>query len=142
MTELKQINLLLSGIDGAYHDTAAHLKLSDSALRILYTLWDEDGTCPLSHIVRVTGISKQTINSCLRRLEADGVLYLEAVDSRRKNVCLTPSGKALAANTAGRLMQIEEEIYASWSQEDLAAYLKLNQRYLDQFKEKTKELFR
>lgn len=76
---LKRFNYLLSETTTVYHDAAARLGLSYSVMQILYTVCsDGDGLrCPLSDVCRQTGISKQTVNSALRRLEAEGLAYLE-----------------------------------------------------------------
>ena len=86
-------------------------------------------------------MSKQTINSALRKLEAQGTVYLEASGGRKKTVCLTESGKALAERTVARLIEVENDIVAAWTQEDREQYLALTQRYLNDFKEKTRESF-
>lgn len=45
-------------------------------------------------------MTKQTVNSALRRMEGDGLIYLESA-GRGKDVCLTPEGEALVQRTAG-----------------------------------------
>lgn len=99
---LRRFNYLLSETDAAYHEAASRLGLSDSVMQILYTVCDSDSgeRCPLSEVCRRTGISKQTINSALRRLEADGIVRLEQAGGRSKDVCLTRRGGELAQDPA------------------------------------------
>ena len=87
-----------------------------------------------------SGASKQTINSALRKLESEGIVYLETVEGRKKKVYLTENGRKLAGNTVLRVIEAENEIFASWSDEEKSIYIDLTQRYLAQFKEKVKEL--
>lgn len=136
----RRINFLLEETDAVYHELAAGFGLSDSAMLILYALEDAGGQIPLTAIYRQTGASKQTINSALRRLEADGNIRLHMVDGKSKRVCLTQPGKALAARTAGRVLAAENEIYASWGEDELQAYLRLTEKYLAALREKQKEL--
>ena len=82
--QMDRFNLLLSEIDSAYHDAALKLGLTDSAMLILYTVCSQDGACPLSDITHTSGVSKQTINSALRKLEAEGIVYLETLGARKK----------------------------------------------------------
>lgn len=91
---MKRFNHLLGEIDAVYHEMDWKLGLSDSAMAVLYTICDNGGCCLLQDICRLSGLSKQTVNSALRRLEADGILYLEAAGSKAKKVRLTESGKA------------------------------------------------
>lgn len=63
---------------------------------ILYTICDNGESCLLQEISRRSGVSKQTINSAIRKLEKEGIVYLESVGAKNKNVCLTDEGKQLA----------------------------------------------
>lgn len=137
---VQRINLLTSKIDNAYHEAALRFGLSDSAMIVLYAVCCEGESCPLSEIVRGCGLSKQTVNSALRRLEADGIVCLRPSGGRTKQVCLTGQGLALCRNTVSRLIQIENEIFDSWPPEDAALYLDLMQRYLSAFEEKSVSL--
>lgn len=139
-TKMERLNLLLTEIDAVYHEAALKLGLSDSAMLILYTVCSREGVCPLSDITHTSGVSKQTINSALRKLEAEEVVRLETIGARRKRVCLTEKGKGLAERTVYRLIEVENEILASWSEEEQKRYIELTQRYLNLFKEKLKEM--
>ena len=129
-----RINLLVSEINGVFHDVSIAMGLSDSASIILYTL-SSYGSCLLSDIVRLSGVSKQTINSALRKLEAEGIVTVIPEDHRRKRVSLTPQGKALAENTVEKMIAVENALFDSWPEEDRDAYVRLTQRYLDQIRE-------
>lgn len=136
----RRINYLITETDAAYHDLARVFGLSDSVLMIFYALTDADGQCPLASIYRQTGCSKQTINSALRKLEAEKLVYLRPADGKSKIVCLTERGAALAGRTAGVIQRAENEIYASWPEGELQEYLRLTQKYLDALREKTSEM--
>ena len=81
--QLQYYNLLTSEIDEAYHNAALKLGLSDSAMVILYTLCSRENPCPLLEIARLTGISRQTIHSAIKKLEAQGILTLVCPGGRR-----------------------------------------------------------
>jgi DNA-binding MarR family transcriptional regulator len=135
-----QYSYLTSEIDSAYHTAALKCGVSDSAMRILYTICLHGDHCALSEIVHLSGISKQTINSSLRKLEMENVVYLEHVGKKRKMVYLTSHGKQIAANSALRILEIEKNIFLSWSQADRETYISLLERFLSAFKEKVEEL--
>lgn len=138
--QMKRLNLLTSEIDAVYHEATLKLGLTDSAMIVLYTMCMFDGDCPLSQIIELSGLSKQTINSALRKLEKEGTLYLEADGNRKKRVCLTEKGRTLAQGTAQRLMKMENEVFAAWSVEDQEMYIRLTHRFLTELREKAKEL--
>lgn len=140
LEEMRKFNYLLSEIDAAYHEAGQKLGLSDSAMQILYVICNHGEECLLSEICSLSGTSKQTINSALRKLEAEGIVRLEALTGRRKKVCLTVRGKELANGTVLRLMEIENAVFGSWAEQERELYLALTQRYLTSFQEKIKEL--
>ena len=137
---MKRFNHLLGEIEAVYHDIALKFGQSDSAMSILYTICDYGESCPLQEICRRSGISKQTINSALRKLETEGIVYLESAGAREKNVCLTGKGKDLAKATAIRVIEAENGILASWPKEDVEKYLELTERFLAGIQEKAKEI--
>ena len=128
--EMKRFNHLLQEIDAVYHEMSRRLGLSDSAMIILYTICDLGDGCALRDLCRVCGLPKQTVNSALRRLEAEGVVCLEEAGARHKNVRLTKEGERLAERTAGRILEAENAVFASWPAEDVEKYLELTGRFL------------
>lgn len=134
--DLKRYNYLAGEIEAAYHEINMKLKMSDSAMIILYAICDQGGSCLLRDICRSFGISKQTINSALRKLEAEGVVYLENADAKNKRVCLTEQGKSLADRSARRIIEMENDIFSSWPEQDVKKYLELTERYLHDFRER------
>ncbi len=138
--DMKRYNYLLGEMESAYHEAAQKLHLSDSALKILYAICDNGESCLLQNICTHTGLSKQTVNSALRRLETESILYLESASGKSKNVVLSEKGKRLAKQTAFRIIQIENDIFASWKKEEVEQYLELTERFLNTLKRKTKEL--
>lgn len=137
---MKRYNHLLGEINAVYHEMSLRLGLSDSAMIILYTICDAGNICPLQDICRRSGLTKQTVNSAIRKLEREGILYLETAGPKTKNVCLTDAGKQLAEQTAMRIIQIENEIFVSWTQTDVQKYLELTEAFLLDLQEKSKNL--
>ncbi|MCI9307312.1 MAG: winged helix-turn-helix transcriptional regulator [Lachnospiraceae bacterium] len=138
--DMKRFNHLLGEIEAVYHEMALKFGQSDSVMNILYTICDYGESCPLQEICRRSGISKQTINSALRKLEREGIVYSEQAGVKGKNVCLTEKGKELAGDTAVRVIEAENGILASWPEEDVKRYLELTERFLVGIKEKAKEI--
>lgn len=84
-------------------------------------------------------MTKQTVNSALRRMEGDGLIYLESA-GRGKDVCLTPEGEALVQRTARRVIQAENQVFAAWPQEDVEQYLALTRRFQEALAQKAREI--
>ncbi len=124
-----KVNRLANELDALYHQAARKLGISDSALCILYTVHEKGDGCLLHDVCRDSGISKQTINSAIRNLEKDGVLYLEQDRGKAKRILLTEKGKEYITQTAVRLFEAECNAFASWSDEEFELFFKLNEKY-------------
>lgn len=138
--EARRYNHLLSEIDAVYHEIALKQGFSDSTLSVLYTLYEHRGSCLLGNLVKQSGISKQTINSALRKLEHEGIIFLEPAGGKSKRISLTPKGTLLAQETAGKVIAMENKIYDSWKPEEWALYLELTERFLNGLRKEMKEL--
>lgn len=138
--KLQRINWLISETDSLYHQASLKIGLSDSASRILYALYTRGGSCLLSDIYKDSGISKQTVNSALRKLEKEGVIRLEQYHGKAKKVFLTEQGKEKADKTVSRLVDAEIGAFESWTDEEIDAYLCLTNKYLETFREQVDKL--
>lgn len=123
--EIGSFNFLMSKIDVVYHEVALRLGITDSSMLILYALCSNNGECMLGDII--SGASKQTINSALRKLEADKIIYLETFNGRKKKVYLTEKGKEFVKDTVLRVIKVENDIFSSWSDEERKIYIGLTQ---------------
>ena len=138
--QLRRFNRLIGETDALYHELAQRLGLSDSAFQILYTLHVEGGACPLRDICDFSGLTKQTVNSALRKLEAEGSVMTASSGARHKIVSLTPEGAALAERTVAQVIAIENDILGSWLPDELERYLRLTEDYLVVMRERAKEV--
>lgn len=125
LEKIYQINCLTEEVDSLYHQAAVKLGVSDSVLFILYMLYVNKEKCLLYDIYKLSGISKQTINSAIRKLEQEDIVYLQKHNGKSKLVCLTETGKNYAKQTAGRLLNAEYKAFENWSKEELDLYLRL-----------------
>lgn len=138
--EIRRLNHIISETDAVYHEIALKIGLTDSAMGILYTIYMHGESCPLQEICRFSCISKQTINSAMRKLESNNIVYLEQKNKKNKIVYLTEKGKQLAENTVSKIIKAENEIFASWAKEDIEKYLSLSEMYLNMLKEKSNHI--
>lgn len=137
---IKRYNHLLGELESVYHDASLLLGMSDSVSQILYTICISGGRCPLHEICRQCGLSKQTVNSAVRKLEKEGIIYLEAVDGKAKRVCLTAVGEVYAAGTAQEIIRMENEILDAWTPEEVEQYVALAERFLMGMREQVEAL--
>lgn len=126
---IHRLNCLASDLDAIYHQAALKLGLPDSAMYVLYLLYENGESCLLSDIPKKTGISKQTIHSAVRRLEREDIIYLDEQNKRAKMIHLTKTGLSYVKQTAARLFEAECCALQNWSEEDISLYLNLMEKY-------------
>lgn len=139
--KVKRYNYVMNEIDSIYHDAAVRMGISDSAQNILYAICENGDHCLQSEIYKQYGMSRQTVNSAIRKLEKDGVVYLKQGQGRNTIVCLTDTGKTVADQKARPIMKIENEIFNEWTEEESRLYQELTERYRDSLKEKLDAFF-
>jgi len=138
--EIHRINYLTSEMEALYHQASLKLGITDSVSIILYTIYDNSKFCLLSDIYKKSGISKQTVNSAIRGLEADGILYLEQHTGRAKKIVLTEKGKEYVNKTVAKLYEAEVQAFESWSTEEINTYIRLMGKYADCFRKQISAL--
>lgn len=140
LEKLHRINYLGAEMDALYHQASLRLGVSDSVMRALYTVYDNGGTCLLSDIYKQSGISKQTVNSAIRKLESEEILYLEQENGRGKRVHLTEKGKDYVEKNVARLYAAECEIFASWTEEEIDSYICFMEKYNEMFRQQLEQM--
>ena len=129
-----QYTYLAGEINSLYHEAAVKTGVSDSVQNILYVICEKGDSCLQSEISKLTGISRQTINSAIRKLEKDEIVYLKQGQGRNTIVCLTEKGKQFASEKILPLFEIENRIWEEWTEEEQEQYLLLTQKYRDALK--------
>lgn len=137
--DVNRFNRLTLQTDLVYHEAASRLGLTYSAMMILYSVLDNGGSCPIGDICAF-GISKQTVNSALRKLENEDIIFRRSAGGRRKDICLTEKGTALAEKTVLKIIEFENEIFASWTEHERETYFELTKRYMNQLNERVSKL--
>lgn len=139
---INKLNSLSSELNGLYHQAAKKLQISDSALMVIYTVYEKEEGCLLYELCAENCISKQTVNSTLRKLEKENILYLKQDKGKTKRIYLTEKGKAFAQETAFCLMQAENNAFKDWTEEEIMMHIKLMKKYNDAFKQEIEKIER
>lgn len=132
--ETEQYTFLAGEINALYHEAAVKMGISDSVQNILYVLCEKGGKCQQSEISKLTGISRKTINSAIRKLEKEELVYLEQGKGRNTILCLTEKGEKFSSEKIGSLHEIENKIWNEWTVEEQQQYLTLTKKYRDRLK--------
>ena len=131
LNKIRKINYLISETDALYHLASLKMGISDSVSIVLYTIYDSGNGCLLSDVYKKSGISKQTVNSAVRKLETEEILYLEQHTGRSKRIFLTDRGKTFVRETVARLYEAEAGVFDTWREEEVNTYINLMKKYAD-----------
>lgn len=131
LNKIRKINYLISEMDALYHLASLKMGISDSVSIVLYTIYDSGNGCLLSDVYKKSGISKQTVNSAVRKLETEEILYLEQHTGRSKRIFLTDRGKTFVRETVTRLYEAEAGAFDTWREEEVNTYINLMKKYAD-----------
>lgn len=131
---LHQVNCLSNDLNALYHQAARKLGVSDSVLITVYEVYERGDGCLLSEIYKDSGVSKQTINSAIRTLEQEDILYLESAGGKMKRVRMTEKGREFVTRTASTLSAAECSAFDGWTAEELAQHVSLLARYNQAFR--------
>ena len=132
--EAGKYTFLAGEINSLYHEAAVKMGVSDSVMNILYVICEKGNKCNQSEISRLTGISRQTINSAIRKLEKDDIVYLEHGQGRNTVVCLTKKGEMFCQEKIAPLFEMENKIWNEWTADEQQQYLLLTEKYRDALK--------
>ena len=119
----QEFNRIDGQIQRSYHEAAVKMGLPDSEFWILYVLATNEPEMLQTELTAITGVSKTTINSALKKMERAGLLELTPGGGRNTCARLTEIGHQLAEKT------LENRIYESWSPEEQAMLIQLNRDY-------------
>lgn len=133
-SSIHRINYLNAELNALYHNASLKLGLTDSASIVLYTIYDNGGNCLLSDIYKQSGISKQTVNSAIRNLEKENIIFLKQHFGRAKKVVLTDAGKEYAQKTVARLFDIEAAAFSSWTDDEINTHIGFMEKYIESFR--------
>lgn len=131
--ELKAYIYLYREIEKLWHEIARKAGLSDSAFTILYTILELGEGCLQKDICALNSISKQTINSSIKKMEREGLLEIRQDGGKDKRLFLTPQGKVLAKQKVLFFAEMENEVFTEMTEEESQELIRLTENYLERF---------
>lgn len=120
-----ETNNAFDEIDRLYAQAASKAGLSDSAFAILYALGAYGDGCTQKELCGRCWIGKQTVNSSVKRLAAQGIVSLEPGHGRETLVKLTSEGRALVEEKIDPFVQAEAAAFGTLSEEEQRTLLHL-----------------
>ena len=108
---------------------------------ILYILREDDRSVTQSDICNMMYMPKQTVNSSLKKMEAEGYIELLNInDKRSKQVCLTEKGVDLANNTVDIIISKENNALSKMDEKEQELLINLLRKFNDLLKDSFLEI--
>lgn len=136
-----ELNEIMKESDDLYRNLARKFKISDCMMWILYILREDDRVVTQSDICNMMYMPKQTVNSSLKKMEAEGYIELLNVnDKRSKQVCLTEKGINLANNTVDIVISKENNALSKMDGKEQELLINLFRKFKDLLKDNFTEI--
>lgn len=136
-----EFNEVMKENNDLYSNLAKKFKMSDCMLWILYILREENKVLTQSDICNMMCIPKQTVNSSLKKIEAEGYIELLNInDKRSKQVSLTEKGLDLANNTVDIIISKENNALSKMDEKEQELLINLLRKFNDLLKDSFLEI--
>ncbi len=139
--EIKEFNSLYKELDELYHKIALAIGLSDSAFFIMYSIAEFGDGCLQKDIAEHYFISKKTINSSIKNLEAQGYITLKKGNRRDMHLYLTQTGQEFVDKKIAPVFELENSVFDEFPKEECRQLIQLTKKYVMLCQQKMKEKF-
>lgn len=134
--ELKEFNRLYKELGDIYHEIALKAGMSDSAFVILYAIIELGDGCLQKDIAERYFISRQTVNSSVKKLEAKGYILPKKGKGRDMHLYLTDEGQRLVKDKIVPIIDIENSIFEEMLPGESREFLRLTEKYVALYRKK------
>lgn len=117
------------------HSVALQIGVSDGAFAILVSLYRNGQECRQRDLSEWTGRTKQTINSAITRLTNAGYVEVQDTGGREKLIHLTQSGNDFIDGNIRPVLDLETEVFASFSYEEREILKDLAYEYVSRYEQ-------
>lgn len=139
--KLTKYNTSFKALDETYRGVAKLFGMGECTFWIIYTLRMEPAPLTQRDICKLQYQPKQTVNSALKKMEADGLIAFSQDKNRRnKNISLTEKGILFAKKTVDKFCDAEADALLSMSSKEQDEISNLLFKYNSFLNEKIKEL--
>ncbi len=132
---LKQLTVMLCEIDSIYQSLLATKNISDSEFVVMIAILSLGVGCLQKDIAETSYMSKKTINSSIKRLEKEGFIKLKAGKYPNMHIYLTQKGKEHIKENILPIIEVEERVLNSMSNEEFERLIVGSSKYIGLFKD-------
>ena len=137
---LALFNQLYKEMDEIYHQYAKRRGISDTALWLLYSLYEDGAGYTQRELCSAWHYPPQTINSALKNLVNQGYIRLKPVEGNQKNkrIVLTEAGNEMMQEIISPLIRAEKRTFQRLEKSERDTLLSLTHKYVSLLKGEVK----
>lgn len=132
--KVKQLNAMLSAIDGVYQELLKAKGVSDSEYIVMFAIKELGEGCSQKDIADNSNVSKKTINSTIKKLQKEGYIELKLGKYPNMHIYLTELGKEYMENNIMPILEVENKIVDGMSEDEFEFLAACFERYIGKFK--------
>lgn len=133
-SELNEFNCIYKEMSDLYHKISMKLGLSDSEFLILYALV-ELNINRQKDIADYFFMSKQTVNSAVKKLIKSEIIELRQSKDRDMQIIFTEMGENFAKEKLVPIINIEKDTFVTMGKTESQELLRLTRKHMEIFKE-------
>lgn len=132
--KVKQLNAMLSAIDGVYQELLKAKGVSDSEYIVMFAIKELGEGCSQKDIADNSNVSKKTINSTIKKLQKEGYIELKLGKYPNMHIYLTELGEEYMENNIMPILEVENKIVDGMSEDEFEFLTACFERYIGKFK--------
>lgn len=136
--EMREFSCMYKELDDLYHSIALKVGLSDSAFEVLYAVCVLGDGCSQTDICEQAFVIKQTLNSAIRKLERERMIYKTKGKGRTLCIHLTEQGRIFVKQHIYPVIQMENDAFRHMDKEESRELLRLTRKYLESIRKEAK----
>ena len=137
---MQEYNRLYAEENNIYRSYAKKIGMSEASFWIIYYLRESGDSLAQNSLIRTMSLPKQTVNSSLKKMEAEGILILSSVEDRRvKQVTLTQKGIDIATKAVDPVFIREYSAMDELDEQEQKQMINLFRRYRQALKNRMLE---
>lgn len=132
---MEDISSIFKSLDYLYYECAKKSGMAETAFFIIMAVREKNAGCTQTDICERWTMSRQTVNSALKKLEKDGFLILTPAETgKRKIIELTRKGIKYSEIYIDPVFEFEKAAWISLSKEKQKVFLDIAKEYHMAFK--------
>lgn len=126
-----EFNRIIKETDSIYSKYAALHHISTTTMCVLYSISTAETPCTQTGLCEDWDIPRQTINSCLKVLQKEGIVQMMLGEGNRKNkyIQLTALGEKSANQVIAPLVHAENAALQALDPEELRLFMDISRKH-------------